>query len=117
MITGKEFQLQVSNGPSKMDLITSFVTAQAKAPNQPFKVTFEIQPGQVLPENAVSTAGYKYQAVIDGISHEDGSGESFCIDGTLYNNRKGQLKIALRYRFTGYFHTRDRSGYVTFTPQ
>lgn len=115
MIT-REFQLQVNNGPSKMDLMTSFITAMAKAPNQPFKVTFEVEAGQELPQNTITAIGYKYQAVITGISHEDGSGESFCLEGVLYDDHNGQLKIAFRYRFKGYFHARSRAGYLTFTP-
>lgn len=115
MITRKKFQLQVNNGPSKMDLITSLITSQAKAPNGPFKVTFEVEPGQELPQKVISTTGYKYQAVIDGISHEDGSGESFCIKGRLYDNYNGQLKVAISYRFAGYFHTHSREGRLTFT--
>lgn len=113
--TERDFFLRVDNGPSKQDLLTSLATAMAKAPNQPFKVIFEIEAGQELPNGRISTAGYKCQAVITGMMHEDGSGESFCIDGSLHDNYNGRLRIAMNYRFKGYFHTRSRSGYLQFT--
>lgn len=115
MITAeKEFKLQVTDGPSKMDLFMSLATAMEKKPNHPFMVEFEIEGGKILPSGVNSTAGDRMQARILGISHEDGSGKSFCIEGTLYDNRNGELSTPLQCRFNGYYHTGSCSGYLAF---
>lgn len=114
MITRKEFQLQVCDGPSKLDLLTSFATAMAKKPNQPFRVTFEVQPNQMVPQLVTSTRGYKFQAVIHSITHEDSSGESFNLSGTLYDNHNGQLNCYIQSNFTGYYHANSRKGVLNF---
>jgi len=115
MIRKKEFRLQVNNGPSEMDLLASFITAYAKAPNQPFKVTFEIESEQGLPQGDISTPSYKYQAVITKISREEWDENRFTISGILYDDHNGQLKMEIHRCFDGYFHTGSRKGCLTFT--
>ncbi len=53
----KKFQINICHGPSKSGLIASFSAAEEKEPNQPYKVTFEVIPGQELPQNIASPNG------------------------------------------------------------
>lgn len=103
--------LQLINGPSKTDLMASFMTA---CDRNPFKVIFQIQPGQELPDGSIADSDSKYQAIITKISHEDGSGKSFCIGGKLYDDQNGRLSITLKPQFKGYTHTTSGDGWISF---
>lgn len=115
MITRKKLHVEVCEGPSKMDLFLSLATCMAKKPNQPVKVSFKVAPGQQLEKDGGPGDDYRYLATIRALEHEDGSGNSFCIKGTLIDNGNGRWKGEVKYPFTGYFHASPRKGYVEFT--
>lgn len=102
----------LKGGPSKLDLLTSFSTAYAKTPNQPFVVTFTFAPDQELPDGSNINEHCTCDAVITGIRHEDGSGESFILTGRV---RRPYNKHMLEYDFESYFDTKRRAGSMTIT--
>lgn len=115
MIYRKNLHVEVCEGPSKMDLFLSLATCMDKKPNQPVKVSFKVAPGQQFEDGLGPRAGYSYLATISALEHEDGSGNSFLIKGTLRDNGNGRWQGEVKYPFKGYFHTNSRKGYVEFT--
>lgn len=84
--------VDIVNGPSKFDLMVSlFSTKPASHP-----VLFKTK-----------NHG-DFTATITGVRWEDGSGESWIIEG--------YSALAAGARFTGYFSTKDRRGHIKFLP-
>jgi len=117
MIYTHEVKPLVTNGPSKMDLVTALAYAYGKD-RQPFWVTFELSQ-ENLPGNAgaefwnemVKRNRGQFQAIISSLEHEDSSGDSFNIAGYLgFAPHPKHLDT----RFTGYYSTKTRKGSLQF---
>jgi predicted ATPase len=92
MSTKARGHVGIMNGPSKFDLMVSlFTTVPVRVP-----VLFKT-------ENHGD-----FSAIITGVRWEDGSGESWIIEGYSV--------FAAGARFTGYFSTKDRRGHIKFLP-
>lgn len=86
-------QHAIKNGPSKFDLAVALFQRPADG-EQHYVVIFQLEDGR------------KLQAILQAVSAESGSRESWLIDG-WFKDSGGK-------KFTGYFETRSRKGYLKF---
>jgi hypothetical protein len=84
--------VEIVGGPSKYDLMVSL---------------FTITPARVSVVFRTKNHG-DFTACINGARWEDGSGESWIIEGYSVHTAGA--------RFTGYFSTKDRRGHIKFLP-
>ncbi len=87
-------EFRITNGPGKFDLMLSVFEGK--------RLKFTLQ--DVSQRVCVAAVD------IHGVDLEDGSFESWCIEGYMIDLDGQHLK---HNGFTGYYHTRDRHGWLT----
>ena len=97
---------KILNAPSKHDLDVAFFN---KFKGERMTVTFEIQ-GPLCPKNA------KIEVVINRLSWEDGSSESWCFEGYAVTGMDG-AKMRRQPNVEGWFRTTDRKGWIDLDKQ
>ena len=107
-ITIKERSFNIVAGPSK-DVLFDCCKYLSRF-NNPIKITFTVIAGYTAPNNNPGRAAV-YKEVrnvsVRSIQHEDGSGESFNLEG--YAEYEGA-----RYKYKAYYSTKRRQGMMTF---
>ena len=94
-----EIKYQITNGPCKLDLMLAhFVATNAN----PHPLVFTLEGGPV--------GQGPYTLYYRGGKREDGSGESFMIEAVFTSTGGTVSRIV-----TGYYCTRTRTGYLSFT--
>lgn len=106
MLIKTQETIKIANGPSKMDLVMSLAYAYDKH--------------NTIIVHFVDQKGVTYPAIVRAISHEDGSGASFNINGSidLYGPRCRHPVSAIKptdiarmgCNFSGYYHAGSRTG-------
>lgn len=117
MIYKKSFKALVTNGPSKMDLVTALAYAYDKTRPQ-FLVKLHLVDAETKKslKEAVWRATSKnkedcFWAKVTGVKHEDGTGESFMIEGYLdLCASPGRPECSTP--FNGYYSAKDRRGSI-----
>lgn len=116
MVYRNDIKATIVDGPSKMDLMVALFYAYDQR-RGPFSVTFYLKPENPLDEaiqwnTPIGAKGTPMKAQIIGVTCEDGTGESFNIDGFL--DPCGLSKPVYSDNFTGYYSTKDRKGTIEF---
>ncbi len=93
-------QLEITDGPSKFDLMLALFDGNCEHRRE---VVFNLRAGKSTSTLAVIDS----VVVIDSVTREDGSGESWNFEGRVVDF-VGNPKII------GYFSTRTRKGWVRF---
>ena len=86
--------INIVNGPSKFDLMTALFIWQPQRP----EVEFTAENNAVFP------------AIINALESENGSGEDWIIRGFATYGNSGNSRL----KFTGYYSTRARKGWLRF---
>jgi hypothetical protein len=95
---------QVIDGPSKYDLMVALFN-EVNDVKRRHKVVFTTTAAEGSPVT------FKLTAVIEGVMREDGTGESWCINGyTVPSHPSVRVQT-----FTGHFSTQSRQGHLHFT--
>ena len=95
--------IQLMAGPDKLELLAAlaFPYPDSCTGREPLKVRFDTGDGQ------------SFLTTIRGLGHEDGSGESFVFDGTVYTpTSSSDTAIKIQQPCTGWFNTRARCGWI-----
>lgn len=106
----------ITDGPSSRTLVDAFFYAHGQGTSRMRAIfTLRFTPSahdvDVTPEDLKF---FKASASIQSIGHEDGSGMSFNIAG--YIKMKDSEKLDGKwYSFTGYYHAKNRKGYILAT--
>lgn len=101
-----ECRYEIVSGPNKDRLFDACKYAYKRSA----KVTVEFGVVQYPTESPVDVCNI----VISGLMHEDGSGESFCINGYCKSFLDRQTG-ASDYRFEAFYNTKTRKGWITFS--
>lgn len=106
----------IENGPSKDTLFDACKYAYSEHSN--IKVNFSIAAGYTMPLDHPNCAYLPMELpyfIIQGIQHEDGSGESFNLQGfckaKLYNSLEENVGFK-PYRFEAYYNSKNRKGTI-----
>ena len=117
----KERYYDIVAGPNKDALFD--VCKYACSKTAKLTVDFTVAIGYTMPKNDPGCC-YFAMAITDikisGIRHEDGSGESFILDGYCKAdlNPLGENNVAYKsYRFKAYYNSKNREGRITFIEQ
>ena len=113
MDTEKRFDIVA--GPGKDVLIDAFKYAYTEGAKIP--LSFTIIKEKPFEDSKHYSLLHTTDYVINSISHEDGSGESFEFSGscrTDLDSRRGEIKTRY-YKFKAYYSTKRRAGYITFS--
>ncbi|MBO4276255.1 hypothetical protein J5868_00915 [Candidatus Saccharibacteria bacterium] len=116
-VADKERQYKIVYGPSKDALFDACKYAHDK--HSHVSVQFSIEIGYTLPPEK-SEAAYILKTIknikLNGIEHEDGSGESFSLYGYCITNlgSSGTESKDESYGFTAHYNARTRNGFITF---
>lgn len=96
----KTIKAQIGDGPSREALFDALKYACDK--ETPHRVVFSLSDGTTC------------TAQITGLRHEDGSGESFIVTGTVLSLTRGRNRISVggRSHLLGYYNTRKRRGFL-----
>ena len=113
------FRYVIFNGPSKSVLFDSCLYAYSK--NAKVHVNFAVSQGCSNDGNNATKMHLPMQItdiVITGIQHEDGSGESFNLEGYCkvdidYHIRNDGVCRYKYRRFTAYYNAKSRKGTIT----
>ena len=118
MNTNEERLYDIVNGPNKDTLFDACKYAYVKGAQIP--INFDIAAGYTMPKSdpncayiPLSTRDFK----IASIENEDGSGESFNLEGYCtagFKRRPTGLDIYDTYRFSAYYNTKRRTGTIKF---
>ena len=104
----------IVNGPGRDALFDACKYAYSKESD--VKVDFTVAAGYTASVGS-PYAAYKPMSVGDvvicGITHEDGSGRKFILDG--YCSANVESSIYKTHRFVAYYDTKKRSGKINFT--
>lgn len=92
---------KIIDGPSKFDLMLALFDRKSVNTRQ---VTFATENGRDL--------GQTLNAVINSVGVEDGSGESWILEGYFMSRLRGTMPPPPRH-FKMYFHTGRRQGIIT----
>lgn len=114
MVYRKDVRATIVDGPSKMDLLVALFYAYDQR-RGPFFVTFYVQSDDLDQGRNIELLGVKgtpIKAKIVGISHEDGTGDSYIIKG--YLDPYGCSKPDFSTKFEGYYSTKNRTGTLEF---
>ncbi|MDB5236989.1 MAG: hypothetical protein JWL88_91 [Parcubacteria group bacterium] len=106
MPTITSIRSDITGGPSKFELMLSLFDRKPNVRTVEFRLGFDNQ------ENAISAI-----VVINGVSLEDGSGESFCFEGYV-QSMKPSLQRDTRSQFRkmkGWYSTASRKGWIMLT--
>lgn len=99
----KDAHYTLVKGPSKFDLMMALFDQKGNG-GKPHYVTFEADDGQ------------KITAKIQSVGIEDGSGESWIIEGVVMSTQRPTgrrpMKVSHQFDFTGYFQTERRRGWL-----
>lgn len=90
--------------PSKFDLMTALFHGKNGEDHPRVKFTVQEYVSGTKPAGAPMVV----EAIINGVSREDGSGESWCIEGYV------SVKTEDHGRFKGWYRTTDRKGWMEF---
>jgi len=93
-------EFKIVAGPSKYDLQKALFDRMGNG-NKPHTVTF------------TNDKGARIVAVILVVAAEDGSGESWNIEGYFTNLTTNRSDVSLNIKFEGYFRTDRRIGHLT----
>ena len=116
----QEQSFEIVDGPPRSDLFDSCMYVHDK--DKELRLHFEIVMGYTMPPNHPGSAYIAMQTkapMFTGISHEDGSGYSFNLDGYIdadthsFGVREEEANFR-RYLFRAYYNTRTRKGRITF---
>lgn len=105
-MTTKNQQFRITNGPSKFDLMVALFVGAAKRRHH---LTFTVGDNTLM-DMARNIVRGTVEVVINEVSREDDSGESWCLNGYVPVAHSGLEQIRL------YFHTTTRKGWLTFEP-
>ena len=115
MNTNKERSFEIVSGPNKDTLFDACKYAYSK--NSKIAVEFGVALGYTMPRDHPGCAYFPMNmrgVVISSIEHEDGSGESFNLQG--YCRASLDINQNLKaYRFEAYYNTKKRSGTICFS--
>lgn len=100
-----KYRFNITNGPSKMDLMFSlFDSDRRDGKTAIFEVIESNESGQ-----RITTDFEGLRIRINGVSHEDGSGESWCFSGYIVGPSRKDLNFG---RVQGWFRSSNRSGWL-----
>lgn len=89
-------QQQIVDGPSKFDLMVALFkkdqNVEFSIGSQKFKIRISV--------------------ILNGVRCEDGSRESWLIEGFYTESIEGQLVQSHRERFEGYYSSKNRTGWI-----
>ena len=106
-------QIEIVNGPSKMDLMSSLSYCYRRIGFHGRRVPFLVE--FTMDKEPVALDGNRAYARVTGLVHEDGSGESFEIRGELSNSNDSEGFFASEHflgKFSGFYNSRSRSGLI-----
>ena len=108
----------IVNGPNKDTLFDACKYAYVKGAQIP--INFDIAAGYTMPKSDPSSAYIPLSTrdfKIVSIENEDGSGESFNLEGYCtagFKRRPTGLNIYNTYKFSAYYNTKRRTGTIRF---
>ncbi len=106
----QRFTIVKGAGPSKLALLTALAYAYGDVNEEitavPVSVKFKAYRGT----KETSMAFHLYARII-GLTHENGSGESFNLEGYIRTNSRGSAHVSREERhFTGYYDVHHKEG-------
>lgn len=118
MLYGKNLKLNITEGPSKMDLITALAYAFDK--RNPFYVEFETRLVDTEDDEQQQLARYLYDRKyghlvvrIQSLEHEDSSGMSFNFKGFVMSRRPHSKDFITTHSVDGWYSVSAlRKGYL-----
>ena len=117
MLYKKNLKLSVTEGPSKMDLITALAYAfHERSPFYPgFKVSLaNARDAKQQELHAFLSHDRKDSWLtlrIQGLEHEDGSGDSFIIQGIIMEQSAHRRRYYTTHKVNGYYSAKTRKGH------
>ena len=110
------FNYDLADGPSRDTLLDAFKYAYSEEVEIPIKFTIVLGHD---PEGRIIIPARTKKWRITKLQHEDGSGQSFNIEGYCKANlritRSERITVYLTYRFKAYFNCRTRKGRIELT--
>lgn len=106
------FELAQGQGPSKMDLMMAMMNhseSQTRVPSEPIRLNFTARKSPVHQQSVRS----KFYARLTCLLHEDGSDDSYMLEGFINNRAKWDYQgTNLEHKFVGYYNTKTRTGWL-----